>query len=557
MKRTALFLTLSSLLFTQQPQMTFTRADTLRGTLSPARSCYDVTYYDLDVRIDTMKAPITGSNTIVFHVVNDFDVMQVDLFENMNVDSLVLDGTERATYTREFNAVFVKLPKEVKVGSMHSLQFFYSGTPQEATNPPWGGGFTWTHDKAGNPWIVVTCEGLGASVWWPTKDHPSDEPDSMAISITTRTGMDDVSNGRMRTKKDLGEGWTQFNWFVSYPINNYNVTFAIGKYSHFHDTHRSKDGDTLSLDYWVMQYDLARARTQFKQVKPMMQCFEDFFGKYAFYRDGYKLLQTPHLGMEHQSAVAYGNDYVQGYRGTASSPAGIKFDFIIIHESAHEWWGNAVSAADHADMWIHESFGAYAEAVYVECRWGYDEAMKYVNGKKPNVRNDRPIQGPYGVNKSGSGDMYDKGQLVLNTLRHAIGNDKLWWEIVLEIQNRFRYKAINADEIFSLVNEKTGRDWSSFFEQYFKKSSGPKLEVTVSKKADSTTIRYRWRAEVQGFAMPVKITDAKGKWITIVPTNMWQMMQVAKLDPAKFRVAEDQFYIETSIRRTYIDPNRK
>ena len=539
-----------------QPLQTFTRADTLRGTLSPLRTCYDVLFYHLDVKIDTAKGPIVGSNSMIIRVVSDFDQMQIDLFENMNVDSIVLDGITRVQFSREFNAVFVRLPQTLAKGSVHMLRVFYSGTPQEALNPPWQGGFTWTRDKQGNPWIVVSCQSLGASVWWPNKDHQSDEPDSMLISITVPTNLDEVSNGRLRAKTNLGNGWTRYDWFVSYPINNYNVTFAIGRYVHFHDVYRNPDGDTLSLDYFVMPYNLDKARKQFEQVKPMMQCYEKLFGKYPFLRDGYKLIETPHLGMEHQSAVAYGNAYIQGYRGTASSSVGVKFDFIIIHESAHEWWGNAVTSNDLADMWIHESFGAYAEAVYVECQYGYDEAMKYVNGKKTAILNDRPIIGPRGVNKSGSGDMYNKGQLVLNTLRHAIGNDRLWWDILKSIQEEFRYKSIDAEDIFKLVNRKTGKDWTPFFDQYLKKTSLPKLDVNILKKADSVTVRYRWRTEVKGFNMPVKITDERGKWITVEPDENWKTLKMIYLEPDQFRVAEDQFYIETRISRIYVDPQR-
>jgi aminopeptidase N len=540
-----------------QPQpATFTRADSLRGMLTPLRSCYDVAFYHLSIKVDTAARSIEGTNTIRFTVVQDFDMMQVDLFENMMISRIVLDGATDLRFERELTAVYVHTPRTLKRNTVHEITIHYAGTPIEAKRPPWAGGFTWTRDRKGNPWIAVTCQGTGASLWWPNKDHQSDEPDSMLISVTVPSNLENISNGRLRKKEDLGNGWTRYDWFVSYPINNYNVTLNIGTFAHFSDVYVSGN-DTLTLDYYVLPENLAKARRQFEQVKPMMQCFEKFFGPYPFMRDGYKLIEAPHTGMEHQSAVAYGNHYLQGYRGNASSEVGLMFDFIIVHETAHEWWGNNVTSNDIADMWIHESFGAYAEAVYVECLFGYEKAMSYINGKKPNVLNDRPIMGTYGVHHSGSGDMYDKGQLVLNTLRHAIDNDSLWWDILRTIQQRFRYKSIDADDIFRLVNEKTKADWRYFFEQYLKRTRPPRLEVEITKKGPAVELRYRWSADVEEFRMPIKVTAEEGKYMFITPTTQWQTRRVDKLDPQKFRVAEDQFYVDVKRTIRYVDPARE
>ena len=531
----------------------FTRADTLRGMLTPERACYDVTYYHLDVRIDTLKKSLQGSNTITFRAVDDFDRMQVDLFSNLNVDGITIDG-KAATYERESNAVFVKLPAKVKKGTLHALKFSYSGVPQIAENPPWQGGLTWRYDSEGNPWVCVTCQGTGASIWWPNKDHQSDEPDSMMISMTVPPGLEDVSNGKLRGITTLPDGWKRYDWFVGSPINNYNVTINIGKFAHFRDTYKGEEHE-YTLDYYVMPENLEKAKVQFQQVKPMLKSFEKYFGPYAFWKDGYKLIESPHNGMEHQSAVAYGNGYVQGYRGRASSAVGLKFDFIIIHETAHEWWGNSLTSSDIADMWMHESFGAYAEAVYVEELYGREESLKYINGKKTNVRNDRPIIGIYNVQYRGSGDMYDKGQLVLNTLRSVVDNDPLWFSTIRGFATKYMRSIVKADDFFNFVNEKTGKDLSYFFDQYLKKTKTPVLQVNVTKKGNDVTAMYRWNAEVKEFQMPVKVTTSPGKFEFIYPTTSWNTAKLNLTDPSEFQVAEDLFYIETRIARGYLDPN--
>jgi len=552
---TIIFLTLFSQLKGQTDQPTYTRADTLRGTLTPLRTCYDVRYYDLSVKVDTTTRSIEGFNRIRFDVISDFDVIQVDLFANMKVDSIRFENST-LKYNRELNTIYVSFPRTLKRKSSHEITVYYSGTPIEAKRPPWEGGFTWTRDEVGNPWIAVTCQGTGASLWWPNKEHQSDEPDSMSISVTVPSNLMDVSNGRLRKKENLGNGWTRYNWVVSYPINNYNATLNLANFAHFSDLCMSGN-DSLTLDYYVLPEHLEKARKQFEEVKSMMHCYEKYFGPYPFIRDGYKLVESPHNGMEHQSAVAYGNRFVKGYRGKATSEIGLAFDFIIAHESAHEWWGNAVTSNDIADMWIHESFAAYAEAVYVECMFGYDKAMSYVNGKKADVLNDHPIIGVYGVNKSGSGDMYNKGQLVLNTLRHAIDNDSLWWDILKSIVQKFKYTSVDAQDLFNLVNEKTGTEYDYFFDQYLKHPRPPQLEVTVAKKGPAVEVYYRWIADVKGFHMPVKVTAGGGSSIFIYPTTEWQSIRLDKLNPEEFRVAEDQFYVNVKRTIRYTDPESK
>ena len=538
----------------QPEERAFTHADSLRGGWTAFRWCYDVTYYHLNVRIDPSSDSISGSNEIRFNVLNDCTTLQVDLFKNMEVDSIVLDGKSRCSVRRDGNAMFVTSPIPMRTGEHRSLTIWYDGKPVVARRPPWDGGFIWTKDSTGNPWVAVTCEGTGASLWWPNKDHPADEPDSMLISITVPPGLEDVSNGRLRSKTAEPDGWSRYDWFVSYPINNYCVTVNVGKFAHFSDTF--VDHDTLTLDYYVLPQNLDRARRQFVQVKSMLSAFEYYFGPYPFVRDGYKLVDAPHNGMEHQSCVAYGNGYVNGYRGSASSAEGLTFDFIIVHESAHEWWGNSVTAADMADMWIHESFGAYAEALYVEKQLGREASLRYINAKKQNVRNTAPIQGKYGLNNEGSSDMYDKGQLVLNTLRSSLNNDSLWFAILRGMQRRFQYWTISYDSIVSYVSTASGKDYGPFFDQYFRHAALPRFDAFVIERGDSSFLRFRWNGSVSGFAMPVEVTAGNGWRRRIVPTASWQSLFLGTgVDPQAFRVDEDLFYCDPHIRRMYIEPH--
>ena len=530
----------------------FTRADTLRGMLTPERKCYDVKYYHLDVKVDPDKKFISGSNTIAFSVDSACNRMQVDLFRNMEIQKITLDRDLAVTFERDSNAVFVKLPQVIEKNSRHELKIFYSGNPTVAKMPPWDGGFTWAHDSSGHPWVVVTCQGTGASLWWPNKDHQSDKPDSMLISITVPNGLLDISNGRLRSVVPLADGWTRYDWYISYPINNYCVTVNVGKYAHFDDMY--VNGDTLTLDYYVLPENVEKAKIHFRDVKSMLTAFEKYFGKYPFIRDGYKLVECPHTGMEHQSAVAYGNRYLKGYRGRASSEVGLNFDFIIIHESAHEWWGNSVTSKDVADMWIHESFGAYAEALYVEHLFGRKQSLAYINAKKQNVRNTEPIIGVYNVQHEGSSDMYDKGQLVLNTFRSVLDNDSLWFSILRGIQDIFRYQTITADDVVQFVNKKTGKDYTYFFNQYLKFSKIPQLQIMVGKKGEKVTARYRWNADVPDFRMPVKVTTSGNTYEIIHPTTSWQTMTLGSIRPEDFRVAEDLFYIGVRLNYGYLDP---
>jgi len=533
-----------------------TRAEILRGALTPLRTCYDITSYHLDVRIDPAAKSIRGSNRIGFKATENFARLQVDLFTNLDIEKIVFDDAAEAGFTREWNAVFVQLPVTAQKGSSHALTVYYSGQPTVARRPPWDGGFTWTNDATGHPWVVVTCEGAGASLWWPNKDHPTGKPGDVTISVTVPPGLEDVSNGRLLAQTVLPDGWTRFDWHVSYPINNYDVTINVGKFARFSDRYASHGQPPVTLDYYVMPENLEKAKKTFQQVKLMMAAYEKYFGPYPFPRDGYKLIECPHTGMEHQSAVAYGNHWLGGYRGDAPSAAGLKFDFIIIHESAHEWWGNNLSARDMADLWIHESFAAYAESLFVENQYGRAAALKYINGKKPGVRNDRPMIGPYGLNREGSGDMYNKGQLALNTLRNVVDDDARWFSILRGLQQTFRYQTVTADDIFGYVRKNAGKDLTGFFEQYFQHAAIPKLMVETQKTGDVVTARYRWQADVPDFRMPIKVTTAPGRYQFITPTTKWQTNVLHGMAPEDFKIASDLFYVDLSLRWAYHDPRK-
>ncbi|MFC2175432.1 M1 family metallopeptidase, partial [Bacteroidota bacterium] len=477
----------------------FTLADTLRGTLSPIRSCFDVTYYNLELKVDVENHSIAGVNHIRLKNVTDFDSIQIDLFENMVIDS-ILHGAQKLKYHRLLNAVFVSFPSTQKEGDENSLSIYYHGTPVVAKNAPWDGGFVWSKDEHQKPWVGVACEGLGASLWWPNKDHLSDEPDSMRISCTVPFGLMCVSNGELETrfKNEEGETWV---WKVSYPINNYNVTLNIADYAHIQDYYLRNEKDSLKLDYYVLRHNVEKAKVHFKQVHEMMACFEQAFGAYPFSKDGYALVETPYLGMEHQGAIAYGNQYLLGYKGRF--PEGIDFDYIIVHESGHEWWGNSVSMKDVADMWLHESFCTYAESVFVECKYGYDKMLQYLKYQRNFIGNGSPIFGTYGLNKKGDNrDMYYKGAWMIHTLRSVINDDDRFRSILKGIVQDFAYKTIDGHEVINYVNEKSGKNLTSFFNQYLRQKEIPVLIY----KTRGKMLQLRWKAAEYEFEMPVEFT---------------------------------------------------
>ena len=530
------FLVILTLLGIQQINAQFTRRDSLQGGLRAERTAYDVKRYDLNITINPEQRSIKGFNEISFEILAPIQKIQLDLFENMKVDSIIWNS-KKLKFTRDNDAVFIDFPEKLASKSNHKLKFYYSGNPLIAKNAPWDGGFVFKKDSNGKDFIGVAVQGTGASLWYPVKDSQSDEPDNGAsIKVAVPNGLMNVSNGRFLGSQDLKNGYTRWDWEVKNPINNYTITVNIADYVHIQD----KMPD-LDLDYYVLRENEAKAREHFMEVKPMMECFQSKFGRYPFWEDGYKLVETPYLGMEHQSAVAYGNKYKKGYMGMDLSGTGVGmfFDFITIHETGHEWFGNSITSTDIADMWIHEGFTTYSETVFIECIKGYNDAMKYVNGQARNVRNDKPIIGQYGVNNEGSGDMYYKGSLLLNTLRHVIGDDEKWWKILYNYSETFKKKIITSDTVIDYFNKASGMDLSSIFHQYLYTNQVPVFLYKI--KGDY--LYYSWNNTTDDFNMPLDIGFEDTK-IRLQPTIKEQKIKLKKLSKKSFQIYDNQFFIK-------------
>ena len=524
----------------QQPAREYTHADTLRGTDGPGRAWWDAEFYDLHTTVSPADSSIRGWNAITYRVLRPSAEMQIDLQVPMEADSIVQDG-RKLGYRRDGNAFFVALASAQSRGSTRTLTFYYHGKPRAARRPPWDGGFIWQRDSLGNRWVATADEGLGASVWWPNKDYLGDEPDSQRVAITVPEPMVDVSNGRLRSTTHNKNGTTTYEWFVTEPINNYAIEVNAGQYAHFSDTFNGEKG-ALTMDFWPLAYHADTAKVQFQQAKSMLACFEHWFGPYPWYPDGYKLIEAPHLGMEHQSGVAYGNHFKNGYMGRDLSGTGwgLKWDFIIVHESAHEWWGNNVSAKDHADMWIHESFANYAEGIYTECQDGKAAGAAYVIGTRRAIQNDEPIIGTYGVNDEGSGDMYYKGGNLLHTIRQLVHNDDKWRGVLRGLNHTFWHQTVTSAQIEHYMSAQTGLDLSKVFQQYLTTTMVPELQY----KLNGGSLTYRWANVVPGFAMPVRVTVGDSAYALIRPTTSWQTMRVHLASATAFGVDPD-FYVES------------
>jgi aminopeptidase N len=512
-----------------------TRYDMLRGAYGPFRANNDLLYYHLDIRVDPEKKFISGKDTIRFRMLKDGTRIQIDLTDKLDIDK-ILFGATPLKYQRDTGAVFIDFPETLHGGQVYSIDFYYSGHPPEIGR---FGAFTFKQDPQGRVWVNTACEGTGASIWWPDKDQWRDEVENMDISVAVPNGLVDVSNGKFVAKTDLGGGYTRWDWHVSYPINNYDVALNIGDYVHFSD----KLGD-LPLDYYVLPEDLDKAKKQFAQAPGMLEAYQHYFGPYPFARDGYKLIEVPYSGMEHQSAVAYGNHFANGYleRDWTGTGISLRFDFIIIHESAHEWFGNSITAADPADMWIHEAWATYLEGLYVEYRWGKADAITYINGVKPKVYNLRPIVAERGVNADPTEDQYFKGALMLNTLRSVMDDDAKWFALIHDFYQHFQYQNILTEDVVQYFNQHSGMNLTPIFNQYLRHAAIPRLELLFGETPGM--VMYKWDADEDDFAMPVRV-GTPDHWQIIHPTTKWQWMQtpLAKDD---FQVATDLYYVDVN-----------
>jgi len=528
-----------------KPLKAFTHADTIRGTYGPSRDWWNVTKYDLHVKFNLGDSSISGYNIIQFKTVKQGDVMQIDLQEPMRLDSVVfllpkgrlkINDMDRH---KDGNAYLVPVLAGVKPGATHYVAVYYHGKPRVAVRPPWDGGLIMKKDKNNNPFVSLACQGLGASVWYPCKDHQTDEPDSAEMHITIPDSLMCVGNGRFRGKINNGDGTATYDWAVTNPINSYNLIPYIGKYAHFSEVYDGEQGK-LDMDYWVLEYNLDKAKTQFKDAPRMMKAFEHWFGPYPFYKDGYKLVEAPHLGMEHQSATAYGNKYLNGYLGKDLSGTnwGLKWDFIIVHESGHEWFANNITSKDIADMWIHEGFTNYSETLFTDFWYGTAAGNEYVIGTRKGIQNDIPIIGQYNVNQEGSGDMYPKAGNMLHAIRQVVNNDEKFRQILRGLNSTFYHQTVTTKQVEDYISKQAGFNFSKVFDQYLRTVQIPELEY----KVDGHKLSYRYTNCVKGFNLPLKVKFKTEQWIK--PTEEWKTLNLYPEGDNSFTV-DPNFYIKT------------
>lgn len=536
MTRPYILLLLSLVLNPALAQVKYDRQDSLRGMITPERAWWDLNYYHLDISVDPEKKRIDGRNTIRYKVLKSYNVLQVDLQPPLRIFSAEQDGTE-LEIIQEGNAHFIQLQKDQDPGDFNEIIVNYGGVPREAQRPPWDGGITWKKDSNGQPFIASSCQGIGASIWWPNKDHMADEVDSMLISVRVPENLMDVSNGRLRQVEENGDGTKTWHWFVSNPINNYGVNINIGDYIEWREIYEGEKGD-LTVDYYVLRENAARARKQFTQVPQMLEAFEYWFGPYPFYEDGYTLVEAPYLGMEHQSSITYGNKYQNGYLGRDLSDTGWghKFDFIIIHESGHEWFANNITYKDMADMWIHESFTNYSESLYLEYFFGKEAGYEYVRGTRMGIRNIKPIIGDYFVNASGSGDMYPKGGNMLHTIRQVLNDDDAWRNILRGLNKEFYHQTVTSAQIENYLSQQVGRDLSKVFDQYLRDVRIPVFEYQFKRGK----LEYRWNNVVDGFDMPVEVGFG-GKTMLLEPTTSWKRLKAR--EPKGGLMVNQNYYV--------------
>ena len=513
----------------------FNRQDTLRGSVTPEREWWDLKYYHLDIDVNPNDKFISGKNTIQYEVLKPYQTMQIDLQSPMEITKVIQNGKE-LDVKHEGNAHFIQLNEKQNIDDINSVIVHYKGFPREAKRAPWDGGFSWKKDNNGKHFIATSNQGLGASVWWPNKDHMYDEVDSMLISVTNPKGLTNVSNGRLRKLEDKDDKVTS-HWFVDNPINNYGVNVNIGDYVNFSEVYKGEKGN-LDMDYWVLRDNLEKAKEHFKDAPKMMKAFEHWFGPYPFYEDSFKLVEVPYLGMEHQSSVTYGNQYKKGYLGRdlSSTGWGLKFDFIIIHEAGHEWFANNITNKDVADMWIHEGFTAYSENLFLDYYYGKDASADYVIGTRANIRNDKPLIGPYNVNKEGSSDMYYKGANLLHTIRQIIEDDDLWRKILRGLNEEFYHQTVTTKQVEDYINNYSWTSLTSIFDQYLRSEKIPRLDY----KFENDEFFYKWSNVIDGFDMPVKIT-LDNETSLFFPETKW------KSTPIKIEaiVVDRNFYVET------------
>ncbi|MEL0245204.1 MAG: M1 family metallopeptidase [Flavobacteriaceae bacterium] len=515
----------------------FTKQDTLRGSITPERAWWDLVYYHLDISVKPDEKFIKGSNTITYNVLNPSDRLQVDLQSPLKITKVEQNGN-LLDFESQGNAHFIKLLDKQKKGTIQSLKVYYEGYPKEAVRAPWDGGLSWKRDTNGKHFVATSCQGIGASIWWPNKDHMYDEVDSMLISVNVPKDLVNVSNGRLK-KIDEYEDSKTYHWFVSNPINNYGVNINIGDYVSFSEVYNGEKGP-LDMVYYVLRDNIERARTHFKDAPKMMDAFEYWFGPYPFYEDSFKIVEVPYLGMEHQSSITYGNKYMKGYLGRDLSRTGwgLKFDYIIIHEAGHEWFANNITYKDIADMWVHESFTTYSENLFLDYHYGNEAASDYVIGTRDGISNSSPMIGPYGVNKRGS-DLYTKGANLLHTLRQIAKDDEIWRMILRGLNSEFYHQTVDTKQIEDFISSKIGFDLTTFFDQYLRDIRIPNLEYSIS----NGLLTYRWTNVIDNFTMPLEI-EVLGENIWIYPTTKKKSIEI---NSDRIKIDRDYYVKSTKI----------
>mgnify|MGYP001159577129 FL=1 len=515
-----------------------TRQDSLRGSVTPEREWWDLTYYHLDIKVEPDKKFISGSNTVGYKVLKSNKTIQIDLQEPMKITS-VISNEKPLDFYREGNAYFIELKAKQKKNDVNYIEIFYEGFPKEAIRAPWDGGLSWAKDDNGNHFIATSCQGLGASVWWPNKDHMYDEVDSMLISVNVPKQLTNVSNGRLRKVTEHKNNTKTFDWFVTNPINNYGVNINIGDYVNFSEVYKGEKGN-LDIDNYVLSYNLDKAKVQFKQVPMMIEAFEHWFGPYPFYEDSFKMVEVPYLGMEHQSSITYGNGYQNGYKGSSypsNSKWGLEFDYIIIHEGGHEWFANNITYIDIADMWLHEGFTTYSENLYVEYFFGKDAGSEYVISSRSGISNRKPmITGEYGINRESSGDIYAKGANVLHTLRQIVSNDKLWRQTLRGINKDFYHQTVSSEQIENYMSDMLNINLDKFFDQYLRDIRIPIFEYEIT----NGELNYRWSNVINGFNMPLEVI-IDGKNTILYPKLEFKKLPIKNL----FINVDDDYYVFT------------
>lgn len=521
-----------------------TRQDTLRGSITPEREWWDLTYYHLDIKVEPDKKYISGSNTVGYKVLKSYKTMQIDLQEPMEITSVIANGMP-LKFNREGNAYFIELKSKQKKNEVNYLEIFYEGFPKEAIRAPWDGGLSWTKDDNGNHFIATSCQGLGASVWWPNKDHMYDEVDSMLISVNVPKHLTNVSNGRLRKVTEHKNDTKTFDWFVANPINNYGVNINIGDYVSFSEVYKGEKGD-LDIENYVLSYNLDKAKEQFKQVPMMIEAFEHWFGPYPFYEDSFKMVEVPYLGMEHQSSITYGNKYQNGYLGRdlSGSGWGLKFDYIIIHEGGHEWFANNITYKDIADMWVHEGFTCYSENLFVDYFFGKEASAEYVIGTRRGISNRKPIIGQYDINREGSRDMYSKGANLLHTIRQLANDDELWRQTLRGLNKEFYHSTVTTGEIEKYISKSIGMDLSKVFDQYLRDYNVPVFEYEIT----NGILMYRWNNVIDGFDMPLEVI-IDGENTLLYPTLEFKRIPIKNL----YINVDDDYYIFKKDLKIVID----